>query len=266
MTSPIKVAVAGSRGRMGQTILAALRSDKTFHYIGGIARSEHDEAGLLSIDEALEAADVIIDFSTAASAAALAERCGDRGGPALVIGATGFDRNEEDRIAAAARRIAILRSGNFSIGLNLLTRLISQMSATLPPDAWDIEITEAHHRRKVDAPSGTALMLGEAAAQGRAVSLESVERRGRDGMTGLRPEGEIGFSVVRGGGIVGEHSVLFAAEEEMITISHSALGRGMFARGALAAARWIAGKPPGAYTMADVLAVDTTGRFPQASS
>ncbi|WP_313532851.1 4-hydroxy-tetrahydrodipicolinate reductase [Shinella sp.] len=253
MTSPINVAVAGSRGRMGQTLVAALQSDKSFHYIGGIGRSEHEEAGFLSIEAALETADVIIDFSTAASATTLAERCGGRGGPALVIGATGFDRDEEDRIAAAAHQIPVLRSGNFSIGLNLLTRLISHMSATLPPDAWDIEITEAHHRRKVDAPSGTALMLGEAAAQGRAVSLESVERRGRDGMTGLRPDGEIGFSVVRGGGIVGEHSVMFAAEEEVITISHSALGRGMFARGALVAARWIAGKPPGAYTMADVL-------------
>lgn len=250
---PIKVAVAGSRGRMGQTIVAALQADKTFQYIGGIGRSEHDEAGFLSIEEALETADVIIDFSTAASATVLAERCAGRGGPALVIGATGFDRNEEDRITAAARRIAILRSGNFSIGLNLLTRLIAQVSGTLPAEAWDIEITEAHHRRKVDAPSGTALMLGEAAAQGRMVSLGSVERRGRDGMTGLRPEGEIGFSVVRGGGIVGEHSVIFAAEEEVITISHSALGRGMFARGALAAASWIVGKPPGAYTMTDVL-------------
>lgn len=250
---PIKVAVAGSRGRMGQTIVAALQADKTFHYIGGIGRSEHDEAGLLTIEEALETADVIIDFSTAVSATALAERCAGRGGPALVIGATGFDRNEEDRIAEAARRIAILRSGNFSIGLNLLTKLIAQMSAVLPPQTWDIEITEAHHRRKVDAPSGTALMLGEAAAQGRAVCLDSVERRGRDGLTGLRPEGEIGFSVVRGGGIVGEHSVIFAAEEEVITISHSALGRGMFARGALAAACWIAGRPPGAYTMTDML-------------
>lgn len=250
---PIKVAVAGSRGRMGQTIVAASQADKRFHYIGGIGRSEHDEAGFLPIEEALETADVIIDFSTAASAAALAERCAGRSGPALVIGATGFDRDEEDRMAAAASRIAILRSGNFSIGLNLLTTVIAQMSAILPPDTWDIEITEAHHRRKVDAPSGTALMLGEAAAQGRAVSLDSVERRSRDGMTGMRPEGEIGFSVVRGGGIVGEHSVIFAAEEEVITISHSALGRCMFARGALAAARWIVGKPPGAYTMADVL-------------
>ncbi|WP_421592761.1 4-hydroxy-tetrahydrodipicolinate reductase [Shinella sp. M27] len=253
MTSPINVAVAGSHGRMGQAIVAALQSDTSFHYIGGIGRSGHEEAGFLSNEEAFENADVIIDFSTAASATTLAERCASRRGPALVIGATGFGRDEEDRIAAAAHQIPVLRSGNFSIGLNLLTRLISHMSATLPSDAWDIEITEAHHRRKVDAPSGTALMLGEAAAQGRAVSLESVERRGRDGMTGLRPEGEIGFSVVRGGGIVGEHSVMFAAEEEVITISHSALGRSMFARGALVAARWIAGKPPGAYTMADVL-------------
>lgn len=253
MTSPIKVAVAGSRGRMGQTIVTALDADATFDYIGGIGRPGHGDAALIEIEYALETADVIIDFSTATSATALAERAAAHGGPALIIGATGFEHSEEDRIAAATRQIPILRSGNFSIGLNLLTRLIAQISGTLPPDAWDIEITEAHHRRKVDAPSGSALMLGEAAAQGRAVSLDSVERRGRDGLTGLRPEGEIGFSVVRGGGIVGEHSVIFAAEEEVITISHSALGRGMFARGALAAASWITGKPSGEYTMADVL-------------
>lgn len=253
MTSPIKVAVAGSRGRMGQAIVAALHSDTTFQCVGGIGRSNQSGAGLIDIDVALGAADVIVDFSTAGAAAALAERCSRQAGPALVIGATGFDGDEEDRIANAARQIPVLRSGNFSIGLNLLTGLISQMSGILPPDTWDIEIVEAHHRRKIDAPSGTALMLGEAAALGRAVPLESVERRGRDGLTGVRLDGEIGFSVIRGGGIVGEHSVIFAAEEETITISHAALGRDMFARGALAAARWIIGKPPGEYTMADVL-------------
>lgn len=152
-----------------------------------------------------------------------------------------------------ARKIAILRSGNFSIGLNLLTGLIAQISKILAPETWDVEIVEAHHRRKVDAPSGTALMLGKQRREGVPVPLETVERRGRDGLTGTRPAGEIGFSVIRGGGIVGEHSVIFAAEEEVITISHSALGRDMFARGALAAARWIVGKPPGAYSMDDVL-------------
>lgn len=253
MTPPIKVAVAGSRGRMGQTIVAALQSDETVHYIGGIGRPGQADTGLIDIETAIETVDVIIDFSTAASATALAERCASRAGRALVIGATGFDRGEEDRIAAAARQVPILRSGNFSIGLNLLTGLVSQLSGALPAETWDIEIVEAHHRRKVDAPSGTALMLGEAAALGRAVPLETVERRGRDGLTGVRRHGEIGFSAVRAGGIVGEHSVIFAAEEEVITISHAALGRGMFARGVLAATRWIVGKPPGEYTMSDVL-------------
>lgn len=253
MTLPIKVAVAGSRGRMGQTIVAVLQSDEAVDYIGGIGRAGQVDADLIDIEIAVETADVIIDFSTAASAATLAERCARRDGPALVIGATGFDRGEEDRIAAAARQIPILRSGNFSIGLNMLTGLVSQLSGILPAETWDIEIVEAHHRRKVDAPSGTALMIGEAAALGRAVPLETVERRGRDGLTGVRPQGEIGFSAVRGGGIVGEHSVIFASEEEVITISHAALGRDMFARGALAATRWIVGKPSGEYTMSDVL-------------
>jgi 4-hydroxy-tetrahydrodipicolinate reductase len=135
----------------------------------------------------------------------------------------------------------------------MLLGLVAQAAAALPAETWDIEILEAHHRRKIDAPSGTALMLGNAAAEGRGVPLASVERRGRDGITGERPVGEIGFSVVRGGGIVGEHSVLFAAAEEVVTISHSALDRGMFARGALAAARFAAGRAPGEYDMQDVL-------------
>ncbi len=256
MADRIKVAVAGSRGRMGQTIVAALHTDATFEYLGGIGQPGPTGSNLLDIAEALERANVIIDFSTGSAAARLAEQCGNRGGPALIIGATGFEPDEEALIADAACKIAILRSGNFSIGLNLLTGLIAKISGMLAPENWDIEILEAHHRRKVDAPSGTALMLGEAAAKGREVPLEAVERRGRDGLTGARPEGEIGFSVVRGGGIVGEHSVIFAADEEVITISHSALGRDMFARGALTAARWIIGRPPGAYTMADVLSLD----------
>jgi 4-hydroxy-tetrahydrodipicolinate reductase len=157
------------------------------------------------------------------------------------------------RIRDAARRIAIVRSGNFSLGVNMLVGLVAQAAQVFPRETWDIEIFEAHHRRKVDAPSGTALMLGEAAAQGRGVSLASVERRGRDGVSGERPVGEIGFSVMRGGGIVGEHSVTFAAAEEVVTLSHLALDRSMFAHGALVAARWLIGRAPGEYDMQDVL-------------
>jgi 4-hydroxy-tetrahydrodipicolinate reductase len=131
--------------------------------------------------------------------------------------------------------------------------LVAQAARALQADAYDIEVTEAHHKRKVDAPSGTALMLGEAAARGRQVALAEVAQRVRDGITGPRPAGEIGFSVVRGGGIIGEHSVIFAAEDEILTLSHSARDRGLFARGAVEAARWVVGRPPGLYDMQDVL-------------
>jgi 4-hydroxy-tetrahydrodipicolinate reductase len=253
MTSPIKIVVAGRGGRMGQTVISAVNAHPAFTYLGGIGRSGSTDDGLVDLETALDTADVIVDFTTAAAATVLAEACATRGGPALVIGATGFEPHEITRIGEASRTIPIVRSGNFSVGLNLLTGLVAQMAGALPPEAWDIEVVEAHHRRKIDAPSGTALMLGEAAAQGRGVPLASVERHSRDGMTGERPPGEIGFAVLRGGGIVGEHSVMFAAAEEIITISHSALSRGMFAQGALVAARWVVGEEPGEYDMRDVL-------------
>ncbi|TBD05368.1 4-hydroxy-tetrahydrodipicolinate reductase [Rhizobium beringeri] len=253
VTSPIKIAVAGANGRMGRAILPLLAADPDFAFVGGIGREGSMGAGLINRSAAIKAAAVILDFTTGSAAAELAGLCASAGGPALVIGATGFEPDELERIAEAARAIPILRSGNFSIGVNILVGLVAQAARALPAHGWDIEILEAHHNRKIDAPSGTALMLGEAAAEGRGVSLASVERRGRDGITGERPTGEIGFAVLRAGGIVGEHSVLFAAAEEVVTLSHSALDRGMFARGALAAARWIAGRTPGEYAMGDVL-------------
>ena len=254
MTQPLKIAVAGALGRMGRAVAAAVQADPQLRLA---ARFDRPGAGdpaaeLVSQADALAAADVVIDFSTAAASTALAETCAARGGPALVIGSTGFDEAELARIAQAAQRVPILRAGNFSLGVNMLMGLVAQAARALPAD-YDIEVFEAHHRRKVDAPSGTALMLGEAAASGRGVELGKVARRARDGITGARPPGEIGFSVLRGGGIVGEHSVIFAAEEEILTLSHSARDRGLFARGALAAARWVAGKPPGEYDMQDVL-------------
>ena len=253
MTTPIKVAVAGANGRMGRAILPLLAADPDFAFVGGIVRDGAAGAGLIDRSAAMAAADVILDFSTGAAAAELAGLCAAAGGPALVIGATGFEPDELERIAEAARTIPILRSGNFSIGVNMLVGLVTQAARALPAHGWDIEILEAHHNQKIDAPSGTALMLGEAAAEGRGVSLASVERRGRDGMTGERPPDEIGFAVLRAGGLVGEHKVLFAAAEEVLTLSHSALDRGMFARGALAAARWITGRAPGEYNMRNVL-------------
>ena len=209
--------------------------------------------GLVSLADALATADVVIDFTTPAASVALAQACAARGGPALVIGSTGFDEAQLAAIAEAARAVAIVRAGNFSLGVNMLMGLVEQAARRLGPDGYDIEIFEAHHRRKVDAPSGTALMLGEAAARGRNVELDKVARHARDGITGPRPTGEIGFSVMRGGGVIGEHSVTFAADEEILTLSHSARDRGLFARGAVAAARWVAGRPAGEYDMRDVL-------------
>lgn len=253
MTLPLKIAVGGARGQMGQAVIEAVAADPAFMLVGGFGRCGVAGDGLVDAETALAAADVVLDFTTGTAAAALAETCAARGGPALVIGSTGFEPIDLVGIAEAARKIPIVRAGNFSLGVNMLVGLVAKAASALPPEAWDIEVFEAHHRRKIDAPSGTALMLGEAAAAGRGVLLSSVERRERNGVTGERAIGEIGFSVLRGGGIVGEHSAVFAAEDEILTLSHSALNRSMFARGALTAARWVAGRKPGEYDMQDVL-------------
>jgi 4-hydroxy-tetrahydrodipicolinate reductase len=254
----VKIAVAGALGRMGQAVVQTLdgRTD-------AIVAARFDRPGvegehLVGADAALAAADAVIDFTVPEASALLAEAAAARAvhhahAPALIIGSTGFTDNQLARIDAAAKKVAIVRSGNYSLGVNMLMGLVRQAAAALPAQDWDIEVYEAHHKRKVDAPSGTALMLGEAAADGRGVGLGQVADRGRDGVTGPRKEGAIGFSVVRGGGIIGEHSVIFAGESESLTLSHSAIDRGLFARGAIAAAVWVRGKPPGLYDMQDVL-------------
>jgi 4-hydroxy-tetrahydrodipicolinate reductase len=259
LTTPTRIAIAGSQGRMGRAVAAAVEADPALALAARFDRPGATGEGLVDRDEALAAADVVVDFTTAAASAALAQVCAARGGPALVIGSTGFSDDELQQIAEAARRIAIVRAGNFSLGVNMLMGLVRQAAAALPASDYDIEVFEAHHRRKVDAPSGTALMLGESAAEGRGVALADVACRARDGLTGARPQGEIGFSVLRGGGIVGEHTVTFAADDEILTLSHSARDRGLFARGAAAAARWVAGRPPGEYDMQDVLGFARAG-------
>lgn len=251
--APVRIGVAGALGRMGRHVEAAVAARAGLQVAARFDRPEATGDGLVSLDAALAACDVIIDFSTAASSAALAEASASRGGPALVIGSTGFDAAQETAIVRAAGRVAIVKSGNFSLGVNVLLGLIAQAARALPAADYDIEVLEAHHRRKVDAPSGTALMLGQAAAAGRGQKLDEVEVRARDGLTGPRESGTIGFSVMRGGGIVGEHSVIFAAEDEIITLSHSARDRSLFARGAAEAAAWVAGRPAGLYGMAEVL-------------
>ncbi|MDB5495191.1 MAG: 4-hydroxy-tetrahydrodipicolinate reductase [Phenylobacterium sp.] len=243
--------MAGALGRMGRAVADMVGAEE-----GLMLAARFDcgpGEGLVSRDDALTAAEVVIDFTTPSASVTLAEAAAARGGPALVIGSTGFDDAQLAAIAKAAERIAIVRAGNFSLGVNLLMGLVEQAARLLPAETYDIEVFEAHHRRKIDAPSGTGLMLGEAAAHGRGVDLAKVAARGRDGITGPRGPGDIGFSVMRAGGIVGEHSVVFASDEEILTLSHSARDRGLFARGALAAARWVAGRPPGQYDMRDVL-------------
>ena len=257
---PIRIAIAGAQGRMGRQMADAVQSDARLALAARFHRPGIVGDGLVSRDEALAMADVVIDFTTPAASADLARSCADRGGPALVIGSTGFDAAELATIANAAKSIAIVRSGSFSLGLNMLIGLVEQAARALDSDDWDVEIVEAHHRHKIDAPSGTALMLGQAAAGGRGIELETVARRVRDGVTGARPIGEIGFAVMRAGSIVGEHSVSFCAEGETVTLSHSAGDRIMFARGAIAAALWVVARPPGEYDMRDVLGLSAPVR------
>jgi 4-hydroxy-tetrahydrodipicolinate reductase len=253
LTEAVNIAVAGARGRMGQAVIRALDGAEGLSLKALFDRPEASGDGLVSRDEALAKADVVIDFTTGAASADLAEVCASRGAPALVVGSTGFSDTELARLQAASARIPILRSGNFSLGVNMLMGLVAQAARALPARDWDIEISEAHHRRKIDAPSGTALMLGEAAARGRGIDLAGHSERVRDGVTGPREPGAIGFSVMRGGGIIGEHAVSFAGESEILTLSHSALDRSLFARGALTAAAWLRGRPAGLYDMQDVL-------------
>ena len=238
---------------MGQAVTAVVESRTDLALVARFDAPASTGEGLVGAETALAAADVVIDFTTGAASAALAERCAELGGPALVIGSTGFDAAQRARVDAATAKIPILRAGNFSLGVNMLMGLVEQAASALSVEDYDIEVFEAHHKRKIDAPSGTALMLAEAAAEGRKVALDAVARWTRQGVTGARPTGEIGFSVMRGGGIVGEHSVVFAAEDEILTLSHSARDRSLFARGAVTAAAWLAGRPAGAYDMRDVL-------------
>ena len=201
----------------------------------------------------LSMCDVVIDFTTAEASLALAQACAAKGGPALVIGSTGFTPEQEDALAQAAEKIAIVKSGNFSLGVNILIGLVEHAALRLDARDWDIEVLETHHRRKIDAPSGTALMLGEAAANGRGADLEDLRAAPYDGITGEREAGKIGFAVSRAGGVIGEHTVTFAAEDELLRLSHTALDRSLFARGAVAAAAWVRTRRPGLYDMQDVL-------------
>jgi len=238
------VGISGARGRMGRAVSNALDARED---VMVSVRFDWGETPDLSL------CDVVIDFSSAEASTALATTCAERGGPALVIGSTGFLPGQEAVLAAAAEKIAIVRSGNFSLGVNILIGLVEQAAHRLDARDWDIEIAEAHHRKKIDAPSGTALMLGEAAANGRGHDLSDLRIPPHDGIGEARTTGSIGFSSIRAGGIVGEHTVLFASEDETLTLSHSAIDRSLFAKGAVAAAAWVRTRRPGLYDMQDVL-------------
>jgi 4-hydroxy-tetrahydrodipicolinate reductase len=248
------IVVAGAAGRMGRAILneAGAQGVKV---AGALEREGHaavgEETASVRVSDrpgALAGKGVLIDFTTPPATLSTA-RLWAGSGAGLVIGTTGFSAGEEAEIAALAQRAPIVKSGNFSLGVNLLAALAKKAASVLGPD-YDIEIVEAHHRAKADAPSGTALMLGQAAAAARGVSLSEKMRLDRKGE---RDEGTIGMAVIRGGGVIGDHDVMFAAASEVVTLSHRALDRGLFAKGAIAAARWVAGRPPGLYSMADVL-------------
>lgn len=263
----LKVVVIGCAGQMGRRVTRALAADPECRILGGSVEPGAPEegsdlgaiAGIASTGVAASSdvaslfahADAVIEFSvpeaTVAHAALSAQaRC------VHVIGTTGLDAGQEAALERAARHTAIVYAPNMSIGVTLLTALTRQVATTLGTD-WDIEVLDMHHRRKVDAPSGTALALGRAAAEGRGVDLADVRQSVRDGHTGPRRAGDIGFATLRGGTAAGEHRVIFAGEDERVELAHFAADRGIFARGALRAAKWAAGQKPGLYTMHDVL-------------
>jgi 4-hydroxy-tetrahydrodipicolinate reductase len=263
----LRVIVAGAAGRMGRMVLRAMRETEGFVLSGALERESSPWAGqdpgplsggpstglAIATDPLplLLDADAIIDFSSPAATVELSALAA-QARIAHVIGTTGLSEDDLRRIRAAARHAPIVRSGNMSLGVNLLAALTRTASAALD-DSYDIEIIEMHHRMKVDAPSGTALMLGEAAAEGRNLSLRTHTAAPREGITGPRKKGEIGFASLRGGAVVGEHSVIFAGEGERLVLTHHAEDRGVFAYGALKAVRWAQKQKPGLYSMADVL-------------
>ena len=252
MPSPIRLAVNGATGRMGQALLGLLRDDKRFALCAAITSARHaDRPGDLytHIWPSGKALDVVIDFSGPAGLAAALDYC-ETNKVALVTGTTGIDATLAQRLDTAP--IAHLHATNFSLGVAVLTRLLRQASAALRD--WDLEIVEAHHNRKEDAPSGTALSLGKAAAQARGTTLEQDAVYAREGRTGPRKAGTIGFAVVRGGDIVGEHSAMLIGQGERLELGHRATDRSIFARGAIEAAHWLAGKPAGAYDLDAMLA------------
>jgi 4-hydroxy-tetrahydrodipicolinate reductase len=265
--SDMRIVVAGAGGRMGRTLVKAIGETKGLVLAGAleqpgspcVGQDAGELSGLgkngvvLSSDSrtVLLKADGVIDFTVPAATRDLAAVAA-QGGIVHIIGTTGFSDDDEAKIKAASAKAVIVKSGNMSLGVNLLAALVKRVAKTLD-DEFDIEVLEMHHNRKIDAPSGTALLLGRAAAEGRGIDLPKRGVMSREGHTGARKAGDIGFATLRGGTVVGEHSVIFAGPAERIELSHRAEDRMIFARGALKAALWARGQKPGLYSMADVL-------------
>ncbi len=270
-TSEMNLVVVGASGRMGQTLIRAIHAIEGAHLTGAIVRADSpflgkdagEVAGVGNLGVAMSDDPLplfakvhgVLDFTTPSATlnyAALAAQARI----VHIIGTTGLSFEEEEKLSAAARHATIVKSGNMSLGVNLLSGLIKKAAQALGPEDFDIEVLEMHHKHKVDAPSGTALLLGEAAAEGRSINLAEKSVRVRDGHTGPREEGTIGFATLRGGSVIGDHSVILAGEGERITLSHHAQDRTIFARGAVKAALWAHGKKPGLYSMLDVLGLN----------
>lgn len=259
MSPPIRLAINGAAGRMGRQLLDLLHTDERFAVAAAIVATGAPEAGrpVHGADDSLrfgegwpqERVDVVVDFSSPGGLAAALDYC-EAASAALVSGTTGIEPALHSRLARASRRVAVMHESNFSLGVAVLTRLLREAAAALPQ--WDLEIVEAHHGRKQDAPSGTALSLGEAAAAARGTTLAQVAVQGE--RKGARPPGSIGFAVVRGGDIVGEHTAFLIGRGERIELGHRAADRSIFALGAIEAARWLSGRAPGAYALHDLLA------------
>lgn len=261
MSRCVDAAIMGATGRMGSSLLENGAKVEGIQIRTALVRPSYQGGATLGpqsivvsrgLDElSSDTLDVVIDFSSPEGCLEAARFC-RREGLAFVSGTTGLTPQDEDELRAISREIPVLLAANFSIGVNLLSHLVERAAQGFG-DSVDIEIFEAHHRRKVDAPSGTALMLGKAAARGRDVELDDVATWSREGHTGPRASDSIGFQVLRGGDIVGEHTIYFCVDGERLELTHRATDRGIFARGALQAARWLAGRRPGRYEMSDVL-------------
>ena len=263
----IGIGIPGAAGRMGTALAREAVESDDCRVVAATEAPGHpaigQDCGALAgigpigvtvstdADAMFRAADAVLDFTLPSAAAGHAARAAEAK-TALVVGTTGLGATERAALEAAAAQAVVVQAPNMSLCVNLLMRLTEQVAGLLDAD-YDIEIVEMHHRHKIDAPSGTALGLGRAAARGRGVALDAVGRRGRDGATGARPRGEIGFAALRGGDVVGDHSVIFAADGERLELTHRAASRRTYARGALRAARWAQTRRPGLYTMADVL-------------